>query len=49
MTSTSLHATELARNLAAADVSVRDIGGIGDIGAILGVSHQWAHQLVSAR
>lgn len=36
------HATELARTLAAADVPVRDIG------AILGVSHQRAHQLVSS-
>ncbi|MCS3844565.1 hypothetical protein [Microbacterium sp. AK031] len=37
------HATELARTLAAADVPVRDIG------AILGISHQRAHQLVSSR
>ncbi|MGM7667616.1 hypothetical protein [Microbacterium sp. A93] len=41
--SATIHATELARTLAAADVPVRDIG------AILGVSHQRAHQLVTAR
>lgn len=39
----SRQATELARSLAAADIPVRDIG------AILGVSHQRAHQLVSSR
>lgn len=41
--SASRQATELAQRLAAADVPVRDIG------AILHVSHQRAHQLVSSR
>lgn len=39
----SQHSKELARTLTAADVPVRDIG------AILGVSHQRAHQLISSR
>lgn len=37
----SQRAQALARNLAAHDVSMRDVG------AILGVSHQRAHQLIS--
>ena len=41
--SASHHARELAHVLAAADVPVRDIG------AILHVSHQRAHQLLSSR
>lgn len=41
--SASRHARELAHVLAEADVPVRDIG------AILHVSHQRAHQLVSSR
>ncbi|WP_404436916.1 hypothetical protein LG322_00900 [Microbacterium aerolatum] len=41
--SASQHARELAHSLAAADVPVRDIG------AILRVSHQRAHQLISSR
>lgn len=39
----SRQATELARSLTAADIPVRDIG------AMLGVSHQRAHQLISSR
>ena len=39
----SRQTTELAQRLAAADVPVRDIG------AILHISHQRAHQLVSSR
>ncbi|GIG21760.1 hypothetical protein Cch01nite_24840 [Cellulomonas chitinilytica] len=38
----SQRAQRLARDLAAADVTLRDVG------AILGVSHQRAHQLVSS-
>lgn len=37
----SCQATELARRLTAADIPMRDIG------AMLGVSHQRAHQLIS--
>ncbi|MGP6178204.1 hypothetical protein ACTU6U_13005 [Microbacterium sp. A196] len=39
----SRDATELARSLTAADIPMRDIG------AMLGVSHQRAHQLISPR
>lgn len=39
----STQSTELARDLAAVNVPVRDIG------AILGISHQRAHQLIAAR
>lgn len=39
----STQSTELARDLAAVNVPVRDIG------AILGISHQRAHQLIATR